>query len=169
MLTFYFEFTIICLTFKLENDTFNLYNTWIRICCVLKVGTGCNSNLPWVLKPIKSTANRLSVHRIEQKRNTKTIYHLPFVLGIISLFLDPSHKGIGAVSVQRCRLTITGTGLTHAKLVSALTSPCCSGWPAPMNTPQGQQRELSSDGYTDFNAWLESDTALIIDFNSTHE
>ena len=31
------------------------------------------------------------------------------------------------------------TGLTHAKLVS-LTSPCCSGWPAPMNTPQGQQR-----------------------------
>ena len=26
------------------------------------------------------------------------------------------------------------TGLTHAKLVS-LTSPCCSGWPAPMNTP----------------------------------
>ena len=30
-------------------------------------------------------------------------------------------------------------GLTHAKLVS-LTSPCCSGWPAPMNTPQGQQR-----------------------------
>ena len=32
------------------------------------------------------------------------------------------------------------TGLTHAKLVS-LTSSCCSGWPAPMNTPQGQQRE----------------------------
>ena len=31
------------------------------------------------------------------------------------------------------------TGLTHAKLVS-LTSPWCSGWPAPMNTPQGQQR-----------------------------
>ena len=31
------------------------------------------------------------------------------------------------------------TGLTHAKLVS-LTSPCCSGWPAPMNIPQGQQR-----------------------------
>ena len=30
------------------------------------------------------------------------------------------------------------TGLSHAKLVS-LTSPCCSGWPAPMNT-QGQQR-----------------------------
>ena len=26
------------------------------------------------------------------------------------------------------------TGPTHANLVS-LTSPCCSGWPAPMNTP----------------------------------
>ena len=35
--------------------------------------------------------------------------------------------------------TLVTTGLTHAKLVS-LTSPCCSGWPAPMNTPQGQQR-----------------------------
>ena len=31
------------------------------------------------------------------------------------------------------------TGLSHAKLVS-LTSPCCSCWPAPMITPQGQQR-----------------------------
>ena len=28
---------------------------------------------------------------------------------------------------------ISTTGPTHAKLVS-LTSPCCSGWPAPMNT-----------------------------------
>ena len=60
------------------------------------------------------------------------------------------------------------TGLTHAKLVS-LTSPCCSGWPARMNTPQGQQRELSSDGCADFNAWLESDLLLIINFNSTHK
>ena len=58
------------------------------------------------------------------------------------------------------------TGLTHAKLVS-LTIPCCSGWPAPMNTPQGQQRELSSDVCADFNAWLESDLVLI-NFNSTH-
>ena len=60
------------------------------------------------------------------------------------------------------------TGLTHAKLVS-LTSPCCSGWPAPMNTPQGHQRELSSDGCADFNAWLESDLVLVINFNSTHK
>ena len=60
------------------------------------------------------------------------------------------------------------TGLTHAKLVS-LTSPCCGGWPAPMNTLQGQQRELSSDGCTDFNAWLGSDLVLIINFNSTHK
>ena len=57
------------------------------------------------------------------------------------------------------------TGLTHAKLVS-LTSLCCSGWPTPMNTPQGQQLELSSDGSADFNAWLESDLVLIINFNS---
>ena len=60
------------------------------------------------------------------------------------------------------------TGLNHAKLVS-LTSPCCSGCPAPMNTPQGQQRELSSDGCADFNVWLESDLVLIINFNSTHK
>ena len=69
---------------------------------------------------------------------------------------------------HRCRTPRTSgsTGLTHAKLVS-LTSPCCSGWPAPMNTPQGQQRELSSDVCADFNAWLESDLVLIINFNST--
>ena len=65
-------------------------------------------------------------------------------------------------------LYINATGLTHAKLVSQ-TSPCCSGWPAPMNTPQGQQRELSSDGCADLNAWLESDLVLIINFNSTHK
>ena len=35
--------------------------------------------------------------------------------------------------------SVESTGLTHAKLVS-LTSPSCSGWSAPMNTPQGQQR-----------------------------
>ena len=39
-------------------------------------------------------------------------------------------------------LAIQTTGLTHAKLVS-LTSLCSSGWPAQMNTPQGQQLELS--------------------------
>ena len=36
-------------------------------------------------------------------------------------------------------MAVQNTGLTHAKLVS-LTSPCCSSWPARMNTPQGQQR-----------------------------
>ena len=70
--------------------------------------------------------------------------------------------------VPRERPSCLTTGLTHAKLVS-LTSPCCSGWPAPMNNPQGQQRELSSDGCADFNAWLESDLVLIINFNSTHK
>ena len=59
-------------------------------------------------------------------------------------------------------------GFTHAKLVS-LTSPCCRGWPAPMNTPQGQQHELGSDRCADFNAWSESDLVLIINFNSTHK
>ena len=63
-----------------------------------------------------------------------------------------------------CVMEIQTTGLTHAKLVS-LTSPCCCGWPAPMNTPQGQQRELSRDGCADFSAWLESDLVLIINFN----
>ena len=52
-------------------------------------------------------------------------------------------------------LVIWVTGLTHAKLVS-LTSPCCSGWPAPFHMSQ-------------FNAWLESDLVLIINFNSTHK
>ena len=33
---------------------------------------------------------------------------------------------------QKC-LPLVTTGPTHAKLVS-LTSPCCSGWPCPMNT-----------------------------------
>ena len=37
-----------------------------------------------------------------------------------------------------CSAVLT-TGLTHAKLLS-LTSLCCRGWPAPMNTSQGQQR-----------------------------
>ena len=64
--------------------------------------------------------------------------------------------------------TAQTTCLTHAKLVS-LTSPCCSGWPAPLNTSQGQQRELSSNGCVDFNAWLESDLELITNFNSTHK
>ena len=59
-------------------------------------------------------------------------------------------------AVQVVMYMVCATGLTQAKLVS-LTSPCCSGWPAPMNTPQGQQRELSSDRRADFNAWLESD------------
>ena len=36
------------------------------------------------------------------------------------------------------------TGLTHTKLVS-LTSPCCSGWAAPMNNPRGL-----------FSSWLAS-------------
>ena len=62
---------------------------------------------------------------------------------------------------------VCSTGLTHAKLVS-LTSPCCSGWPAPMNTPQGQQCELSSDRCADFNAWLESDLVLIINPHTWH-
>ena len=60
------------------------------------------------------------------------------------------------------------TGFTHAESLS-LTSPCCSGWPAPMNTPQGQQRELISDGCADINAWSESDLVLITNFNSTHK
>ena len=60
------------------------------------------------------------------------------------------------------------TGLTHAKLVS-LTSPCCSGWLAPMNTLKANNGQHSSDGCADFNAWLESDLVLIINFNSTHK
>ena len=57
----------------------------------------------------------------------------------------------------------------HSRQVVSLTSLCCSGWPAPMNTPQGQQRELGSDGRADFNAWLESDLVLMINFNPTHK
>ena len=38
--------------------------------------------------------------------------------------------------VPRDMHMVYATGLTHAKLVF-LTSPCCSGCPAPMNTPQG--------------------------------
>ena len=49
-----------------------------------------------------------------------------------------------------------------------MNSPYCSDWPAPMKTPQDQQRELSSDGCADFNAWLESDLVLFINFNSIH-
>ena len=67
---------------------------------------------------------------------------------------------------QDCRVRITG--LTHAKLVS-LTSPCCSGWLAPMNTLKANNGQHSSDGCADFNAWLESDLVLIINFNSTHK
>ena len=60
------------------------------------------------------------------------------------------------------------TGLTHAKLVS-LTSPCCSGWLAPMNTLKANNGQQSSDGCADFNAWLQRDLVLIINFNSTHK
>ena len=41
-------------------------------------------------------------------------------------------------SDQQVMLPFT-TVRTHAKLMF-LTSPCCSAWTAPMNTPQGQQR-----------------------------
>ena len=60
------------------------------------------------------------------------------------------------------------TGPTHAKLVS-LTSPCCSGWPAPMNTLKANNGPLGSVGYAGFNARLKSDLVLIFYFNSTNE
>ena len=41
--------------------------------------------------------------------------------------------------------SLVATGLTHAKLVS-LTSPCCSGWLAPMNTLKANNGQHSSDG-----------------------
>ena len=85
-----------------------------------------------------------------------------FVLSKVLKWWNTTDVG-AAIEVMVCY-----TGLTHAKLVS-LTSPCCSGWSAPMNTSQGQQRELSSDGCADFNAWLESDLVLIINFNFTHK
>ena len=37
---------------------------------------------------------------------------------------------------------VTITGPTHAKLVS-LTSPCCSGWPCPMNTLKANNGPLN--------------------------
>ena len=62
---------------------------------------------------------------------------------------------------------VPSTGLTHAKLVS-LTSPCCSGWPAPMNT-QGQQRELSSDGCADFKNAYELLTLRALKISMFHK
>ena len=44
--------------------------------------------------------------------------------------INGSHDSLQA---QYARVTLYTTGPTHAKLVS-LTSPCCSGWPCPMNT-----------------------------------
>ena len=55
---------------------------------------------------------------------------------------NPQLQGFGTQWTLWCTQAwniCIATGLTHAKLMS-LTSPCCSGWPAPMNTPQGQQR-----------------------------
>ena len=63
---------------------------------------------------------------------------------------------------------IWGTGPTHAKLVS-LTSPCCSGWPCPMNTLKANNGPLGSGGCAGFNARLKSDLVLIFYFNSTNE
>ena len=60
------------------------------------------------------------------------------------------------------------TGPTHAKLVF-LTSPCCSGWPAPMNTLKANNGPLGSVGCAGFNARLKSDLVLIFYFNSTNE
>ena len=75
--------------------------------------------------------------------------------------------------------TILLSDKRHHKLLfraQASLTPSSCPWPhravaadqPPMNTPQGQQCELSSDGCADFNAWLESDLVLIINFNSTH-
>ena len=63
---------------------------------------------------------------------------------------------------------VVSTGPTHAKLVS-LTEPCCSGWPAPMNTLKANNGPLGSVGCAGFNALLKSDLVLIFYFNSTNE
>ena len=65
-------------------------------------------------------------------------------------------------------LSVAITGPTHAKLVS-LTSPCCSGWPCPMNTLKANNGPLGSGGCAGFNARLKSDLVLIFYFNSTNE
>ena len=57
----------------------------------------------------------------------------------------------------------------HSRQVNVPDLTYCSGWPAPMNTPQGQQRELSSDGCADFNALIRKWSCVNHHFNSTHK
>ena len=71
-----------------------------------------------------------------------------------------------ALTAVACNVLTTGP--THAKLVS-LTSPCCSGWPCPMNTLKANNGPLGSGGCAGFNARLKSDLVLIFYFNSTNE
>ena len=98
---------------------------------------------------------------LEQIAENLIVEHL-----IYTIFIATNNRTSGiffhCVNSQT-RLTIRDT------IVVSLTSPCCSGWPASMNTPQGQQRDLSSDVCADFSASLESDLVLIINFNSTHK
>ena len=78
-------------------------------------------------------------------------------------------KTIGRQPVLvRDRYVLVTTGPTHAKLVS-LTSPRCSGWPAPMNTLKANNGPLGSVGCAGFSARLKSDLMLIFYFNSTNE
>ena len=74
-------------------------------------------------------------------------YHLHVLyqsyLGLCQAACVQSHQRqpMSAVAIATCEVqvstadsqTVPTTGPTHAKLVS-LTSPCCSGWPCPMNT-----------------------------------
>ena len=51
--------------------------------------------------------------------------------GGMAIGLQGTDNPVGLPNV--CLFIVFITGPTHAKLVS-LTSPCCSGWPCPMNT-----------------------------------
>ena len=92
--------------------------------------------------------------------------------------LDFDHSGqIAAASVQvsndiyrqvsNIRHTLVGNKIVdHSDVVGASPVGAASH---ELNTPQGQQRELSSDRCADFNAWLDSDLVLIFNFNCTHK
>ena len=99
-------------------------------------------------------------------KNLMVIWFRPFIEFAPSL--PCPIEGARVLLLVRPRVSHWATGPTHAKLVS-LTSPRCSGWPAPMNTLKANNGPLGNVGCAGFNARLKSDLMLIFYFNSTNE
>ena len=79
----------------------------------------------------------------------RTQCHRPLILAAVNdICMWPKYPPVKGEHLVDLNVILI-TGPTHAKLVS-LTSPCCSGWPAPMNTlkanngPLGRVRWIQS-------------------------